>query len=211
VAEALDRRFYALSLSGGTTESAFKGRYIPSGDHGKFEFRSSQFIDMYENGGVVLLDEMDACDENVLVSINTALDNGYLDLPDREDSPVARKHKDFVCLASANTYGHGANRMYCGRNQLDGATLDRFQAGLVEFDYDKDLEKLLITNGPFREAAWKIRQVVNDKQMRRLVSTRVLAKLDKQIAADIITRELAIEQIQLGWSVDEKTLVAGAL
>lgn len=207
ISDVLNLPFYAISLSGGTTESAFKGRYIPSGEHGKFEFQQSSFITFYESGGVVLLDEMDACDENVLVSINTALDNGYLDLPDRADNPVAKKHPDFVCIASANTYGHGANRMYCGRNQLDGATLDRFLAGLVEVDYDKDLEKVLISNGQFRSKVWTLRDKVNQKKLRRIVSTRVASKLDNQIAAGILTEQLAIKQITCGWSEDELAAV----
>lgn len=207
ISDVLNLPFYAISLSGGTTESTFKGRYIPSGEHGKFEFQQSSFITFYEAGGVVLLDEMDACDENVLVSINTALDNGYLDLPDRASNPVAKKHPDFVCIASANTYGHGANRMYCGRNQLDGATLDRFLAGLVEVDYDKDLEKVLISNGQFRSKVWSLRDKVNKKKLRRIVSTRVASKLDNQIAAGILTEQLAIKQITCGWSEDELAAV----
>ena len=207
VADGLGLPFFAMSLSGGVTESAFKGRYVPSGAGGCFEFRSSPFISFYENGGVVLLDEFDACDENVLVSLNTALDNGYLDLPDRKEAPMATRHKDFVCIASANTYGAGANRMYCGRNALDGATLDRFQAGLIEMDYDKKLEKTLINDESFREAVWTLRSSVIKRKLRRLVSTRVAVRLDRQISSGIITKDQAIRQLQCGWTADEKQAV----
>ena len=207
VSEMLELPFFAISLSGGTSESAFKGRYVPTGENGKFEFMASEFIHRYENGGVVLLDEMDACDENVLVSINTALDNGYLDLPDRSDKPVAERHKDFVCIASANTYGQGANRIYCGRNQLDGATLDRFLAGLIEMDYDHELERKLVLNDSFRESMWQLREKVNKKKLRRIVSTRVAIKLDNQIAAGFLTPQEGIQQITAGWSQDELAAV----
>ncbi len=204
VAEAMGLGLWTISLSGGTTESHFKGRYVPTGEGGRFEYVPSPFVGMYENGGVILLDELDAADENVLVGLNTALDNGYMDLPDRVGSPVARRHPDTVILASANTYGSGANRQYCGRNALDAATLDRFVAGLVEMDYDRSLEEALVETKALRERLWKLRDAVAQGGLRRLVSTRVMVALDKQLSQGILPDvNAALSQLVSGWSEDE--------
>lgn len=92
---------------------------------------------MYQNGGVFLLDEVDLGNANVLAVINAALANGGMGFPDGK----IERHPDFVLLAAANTYGTGASRVYVGRNQLDGATLDRF--AFVEMPYDEALEMTL--------------------------------------------------------------------
>ena len=81
------------------------------------------------NGGVFLFDEIDAADANVLLVVNSALANGRMSVPSRHDQPVAKKHSEFVCIAAANTFGRGADRVYVGRNELDEATLDRFRIG----------------------------------------------------------------------------------
>lgn len=98
---------------------------------------------MYEGGGVHVLDELDAADPNLLLTVNTALANGYCNVPHRPDKPRAERHKDFVQIATANTVGRGADRMYVGRGQLDAATLDRFQIGMVEVTYDMGVEEMI--------------------------------------------------------------------
>jgi MoxR-like ATPase len=51
---------------------------------------------------------------------------------------MVKRHEDFILVATANTYGTGANAQYAGRNALDAATLDRFNT--IQWDYDEDLE-----------------------------------------------------------------------
>lgn len=43
-------------------------------------------MEFYEEGGVFLLDEVDAADANVLLVINQALANGHLPVPNRTDT-----------------------------------------------------------------------------------------------------------------------------
>ena len=56
---------------------------------------------------------------------------------------MVERGKDCAIIATANTYGLGADRVYVGRNQLDGATLDRFI--VIDVDYDEALEMALAT------------------------------------------------------------------
>lgn len=83
---------------------------------------STAFRRAYEGGGLYLFDEVDASLPGALLAFNAALANGYCDFPDG----MVKRHRDFHCIAAANTYGLGADRQYVGRNQLDAASLDRF-------------------------------------------------------------------------------------
>lgn len=97
----------------------------------------TEYREAYEHGGLFLWDELDASSAQALLSFNAGLANGHQDFPDK----VIKQHPKFRAVASANTYGNGADRMYIGRNQLDAASLDRFY--VVNMDYDEQLERAL--------------------------------------------------------------------
>lgn len=205
VAEALGLAFSSLSVSIGMSESQLAGWLVPTGEGGKFEYRRAPFVQAFEEGGVFLLDEVDAGDSNTMTFINTALANSFMSIPNRYNNPIARKHPDFVCIAAANTYGTGADRMYVGRNQLDEATLDRFRVGTIEMDYDEQVERAIV-RGDILEWGWGVRARVRASKMRRNVSTRFLR--DLTIMAESSpefygTREQWKEVLVQGWTVDE--------
>jgi cobaltochelatase CobS len=206
IAKAFGLRFGSISCLAGMSEGQITGRLIPTGDGGRFEYQRSQFVEFYEEGGVFLLDEMDAADANVLLVINQALANGHLPVPNRTTIPQAKRHPDFVLIAAANTFGNGANRMYVGRNQLDESTLDRFRIGQVVMDYDQDLEKSILADGDLLRRLWNIRRAINDCQLRRVVSTRFMAKAATMQAAGW-TSEKIIGQLVCGWTQDERSKV----
>jgi MoxR-like ATPase len=186
------------------SEGQITGRLIPTGDGGRFEYQRSQFVEFYAEGGVFLLDEIDAADANVLLVINQALANGHLPVPNRIESPQAKRHPDFVLIAAANTFGNGANRMYVGRNQLDESTLDRFRIGQVVMDYDREVEKSILSDGDLLERLWTIRRKAADCQLRRVISTRFIAKAATMRAAGW-SAEKIISQLVCGWTQDERT------
>ncbi len=210
VAEALGLSFGAISCSAGMSESQLLGRMVPHGDHGQFEFLGTPFLDAYENGGVFLFDEIDAADSNVLLVINSALANGWLSVPARHGNPVAKRHPDFVCLAAANTFGHGADRQYVGRNQLDEATLDRFRIGTVPMDYNEALERQLCPDGDLYARLRRYRQAVADNRLQRLVSTRFVCEAAEMVAKWGWTDEQVDAQLFAGWRDDEIRKVKGA-
>lgn len=140
IAEALDVPFSMNSMSEGVSESALLGRTLPDKD-GNWVYRPAPFVTAYTEGGVHLLDELDAADPNLLVQINAALANGYLSVPYAEQTEPFDKSDRFYVICAANTFGRGADREYVGRNQLDTATLNRYTFGRVFIDYDRDLGK----------------------------------------------------------------------
>lgn len=100
-------------------------------------FHESQFYKAFKNGGLFMLDEMDASIPEVLIILNAAIANRYFDFP----APIGyvEAHPNFRVIAAGNTFGNGADSEYVGRNQLDGASLDRF--ALVSIDYDERIEE----------------------------------------------------------------------
>lgn len=168
VAEALGLQFYAMSVGAQTSKSDIIGYNDASGNYVRTHFR-----DAYEFGGVFLMDEIDAGNANVLIQVNAALSNGLCAFPDA----MVKRHEDFIFIASANTYGNGADRQYVGRNQLDAATLDRF--AVIDWLIDDDLEESLAVG--LNGKAWYMsvraaRDYVAEKKIRALISPRATQK-----------------------------------
>lgn len=166
VADALDLKFYSISVGSQTSKSDLIG-YLDA----THTYVSTQFREAYEKGGLFLLDEADAGNSNVLILLNAALSNGYMAFPDG----MIKAHEDFRMIATANTFGHGANRQYVGRNQLDAATLDRF-ACLI-WDIDDKVEADMA--GPTAEGKkWLSvvravrKRAIEDLELRVVVSPR---------------------------------------
>lgn len=210
VAEALGLRFGSISCSAGMSESQLLGRMVPHGEAGQFEFLGTEFLDCYENGGVFLFDEIDAADSNVLLVVNSALANGHLSVPSRHGNPVAKRHPDFVCIAAANTFGHGADRQYVGRNELDESTLDRFRIGTVPMDYDVELERQLCPQPELLERMLAYRQRVADNSLERIVSTRFICEAFDMVSRWGWTFEQVEAKLFSGWRDDEIAKVKGA-
>ena len=110
-------------------------------------YHKSSFYHAFKDGGVFLLDEVDASIPEVLTTLNAAIANGYHTFPEGLDSDMkseaggfVRMNKDFRLIAAGNTYGSGADYRYVGRNQLDMATLDRFVTITVGYDPKIDRE-----------------------------------------------------------------------
>ena len=157
---------------------------------GHGNYHGSVFRDAFEKGGLFLWDEIDASRADALVAFNAALENDIAAFPDGN----VKRHEDFVCIASANTYGTGADRQYVGRTQLDAATLDRYVS--VEMDYDEDLERKLaeqFESGPGWVAqVQRWRSNARDANLRVVISPRATLKgaqlLDLGMTPDKVER-----------------------
>lgn len=202
VAEALELDFYDQSCSEGVSESIFTGWLLPVSAGGAFTYVPSPYITCYENGGCFLLDEMDGADPNLLTFLNKSIANDFFYLPQRHKNPLVKKHKDFVLIAAANTFGHGANAQYVGRNALDAATLDRFRAGMIHMDYSAEVEGALVDT---EVLAWgrRVRECIYRHQLRRIMSTRVMLDLTKMAEACDWKRDQWERAYFADWSREE--------
>lgn len=168
IAEALDLEFYFSNAV--TQEYKLTGFIDANGN-----YHETQFYKAFVNGGLFMLDEMDASIPEVLVILNAALANGYFDFP---NLGRVEAHKDFRVIAAGNTFGTGADIEYTGRFQLDAASLDRFV--LYELGYDKDIE-LSIADGDSTMISFihDFRSAVKASDLKFIVSYRSISRLAK--------------------------------
>lgn len=206
VAEALGTTFSDQSCSEGMSETVFNGLLLPTGKAGAFEHHASPFMERYEKGGVMLLDEMDAGDPNLFTYINKAIANDSYTVVQRFTKPVVKKHPDFVLIAAANTFGNGADEMYVGRNQLDAATIDRFKVGMIVMDYSREVEQSLASQ-ELCDWAWRIRDAIRANRLRRIMSTRVIKDLAIMTEAYKWGPKDWAESYFTGWTAAERNLV----
>lgn len=178
VARALQLPFFMQPVGLQTTKSDLLGYKDANGN-----YVPSLLREAYENGGVFLMDEIDAGNPNVLTVINAMLSNGWAGFPDR----MVQRHPDFIFIAAGNTYGRGSDRQYVGRNPIDAATLDRF--AVVEFDYDQDLELALSGNEVWARKVQRIREIVFDLKERVIVSPRASIKGSRMLANGFTEKE----------------------
>ena len=161
VAEALGLSFHPMSVGPETMKSDLLGFIDANGN-----YHTTQVREAFERGGLLLLDEIDAGNGASMTILNSLLSNGYCSFPDG----VVQRHPDFRCIAAANTFGRGADRLYVGRNQLDAATLDRFV--VRAFDYDEELERRLAGNDEWVNRVQEVRAMASDLKLRVVVSPR---------------------------------------
>lgn len=158
---------------------------------------STEFRKAYENGGLFLFDEIDASYPQAVLAFNAALANDYMDFPDKR----VQRHKDFYCIAAANTYGQGADRQYIGRNQLDAASLDRFV--FLDWKYDENLERDLAGNEEWSNYVQKVRKLINLNKIRHVVSPRA-SIFGAQLLARGLERSI-VEETVLWKGIDDAT------
>ena len=175
VAKALKIPFHSMSVSNQTTKTDLMGFVDANG-----VYRYNGFIAAFRDGGIFNMDEIDAGNANVLVVMNSALSNGFIETPAGD---MIYAHKDFRFVSTANTVGRGATSKYVGRNKLDSATLDRF--AVINFELDEDIELMLCDGDKnFHEAILAMRKYANANYEEVMISQRSAVRLKNLIKED---------------------------
>ena len=123
VAKAIGLDFYYCSTI--TQEYKLEG-FIDAGG----VYHETELYRAFKNGGLFMLDEMDASCPEALIILNNALEQGYFTFP----CGVVKAHENFRCIAAGNTCGHGATVEFNGRMKIDEATLNRFSIEYMGYD-----------------------------------------------------------------------------
>jgi cobaltochelatase CobS len=156
-----------ISVGPQTTQSELAGYRDANGN-----YRNTALRRAFEPPGKLLvIDEMDAGNGGVFTFVNACLSNNIAGFP---DGPVERGEK-FQVIGCANTFGTGADMMYVGRAQLDGATLDRFVPMVWDYDEGFELDLALAHNPdsrPWVETVWKYRRNMIAAKVRHIISPR---------------------------------------
>lgn len=167
LAEDLDAEFGFVSMTRGTSPSAFNGRprisdpgtaalvhaliangrasealTLAEAAHAEGDVVSSQFHRVITaKRGVFLWDELDAAEPNLMLMTNAVLANRvFANTATGQAVPVS---DGCVFVAGMNTLGLGGDRSMVGREKQDGAALDRWAAGRTEILIDTKLETFL--------------------------------------------------------------------
>ena len=136
-------------------------------------FHETEFYKAFKNGGIFMLDEIDASIPEVLIILNAAIANRYFDFPNGK----IEAHPDFRVIAAGNTFGTGASYTYVGRNQLDGASLDRF--ALIHVEYSEKIENSLADDKDLLKFIRKFRKSCEDNSINHIVSYRAITRMNK--------------------------------
>lgn len=166
VAKAINLAYYSTS--------AIQSKYdligfVPPAYTGKLEecpALLTPFRRAFQFGGVFAWDDIDASDPRAFVAFNEALSNGRFSFPDA----TVEQHADFVCIASANTWGTGATADYVGRNKIDAATLSRFVR--IPVEYDEDMERELVGGHEWARFVQRVREAVKEEGIKVLITPR---------------------------------------
>lgn len=199
-AKALELEFYSKSVSAQTGSHEFFGYQDANGNYVRTIFR-----DAFENGGVFLLDEFDAGNPNVLAALNQATANGECAFADG----MVTKHDDFIVVMAGNTFGHGANSDYVGRNKIDAATLDRFV--FIHFGYDEDFETQLSTNKDWAKKIQTLRKIANDKKIKTIISPRATLNGEKLLQVGMSEKQVLQLTVFKGLHEDEVKMLKNGL
>lgn len=198
VANALGIEFYFQPVGLQTTKSDLLGYRDVNGNYQESLLRRA-----YEHGGVFLLDEIDAGNPNVLTVINAMLSNHIASFPDG----MIKRHEDFIFIAAGNTYGHGGDVQYVGRNQIDAATLDRFV--MVDFGYDEALEGTFTNNDKWLKAVRARRWAASELREHLIVSPRAVIKGTQMLEMGFSEKDCLEMLVYRGISRDVKDRVEG--
>lgn len=145
IADAEGLKFGAIQLNPQTPKSELFGFFAPDNK----TYRKTLFRQIWEEGGIFLIDEIDNADDSLLTTLNTALANNVCTFPDA----MVERHPDFVCLATGNSAGRGGDVLHQSRRPLSGATLDRFIS--LHWGYDEALEeRVAISHNPQSGKLW---------------------------------------------------------
>jgi MoxR-like ATPase len=207
-AEVLSRPFRYIPVCGTTTKSDIAG-YVDI--HGNYKDVSG-LRHCVENGGIFMMDEIDAGSSNIVITINdlTAKQAGR-DTWQCPNGEIIKIHENFAFVACANTWGLGADEEYVGRNRLDASTRDRFNK--INWDYDEKLEAEIVDHEVTVKYIQALRKAVNKLKEKVVVSPRSAQKIAKMIKCGMVKTpaEGAERTIWPGISIDVKNRVIAAL
>ena len=177
-------------------------------------YHETDIVKVFREGGVMLFDEVDSADPSVFTKLNTMVANGTVPTP----NGVVTRHPEAYFVWTGNTWGTGANSMYCGRNRLDAASLDRVTCATIYVDYDTKLERMICANNDCDEAktrtiiciATTIRDLIKRNSWKFLCSTRFVINASKMIASGYTMTEV-METFLASWDGHNKKIVMDAI
>jgi MoxR-like ATPase len=192
IAKALDLDYRIFSFTNEISLGRCIGYMDAMGKYVKTSIR-----EMYENGGLLILDEFDAMNPNVAVSLNNMLSGDEYTFPDA----VVAKHADFKVIACTNTFGRGADKDYSSRNKLDFATLDRFDE-IFDWGYDEDIERQIFGDTDATNAVFAIRK--NARNLGITITPRRTKAVNRMVNRGVSLKVAVERAILVAYKKDQQ-------
>jgi MoxR-like ATPase len=140
-------------------------------------------------------------------AFNEAMANGYCAFPDA----VLKAHPDFLCVATANTFGLGGGSDYVGAGRMDKASLDRFV--FIEIPYDERCERIIAgeTGAEWCKFVQSVRAACRTLGLKHLVTPRATFKGMKLLAAGMDRANVEAATVYAGLDAETLGRVKGAI
>jgi len=194
IGKALSLPCYCQSVSAQSSIIMLSGYHSATG-----QYIGSTFRNAYENGGVYCLDEIDAGNPNVLIWLNSAIENGECTFPDG----IVKRHEDFICIGTGNTPGTGATKEFQGRLAQDEALLSRFAR--VPMDICVEIEKAMAGgNTQWYEYCLLMREKLERLGIRKTITSRAIRDGAIALAAGMAMRSVQEYYVFAGLSASDR-------
>jgi hypothetical protein len=167
-------------------------------------YHRTPFREAYEFGGVYTFDEVDRSDPVALLGVNPHLANGIATFPDKQ----VTRHRDCIIVATANTWGHGADAQYSGATKLDAAFLSRFPVR-ISWDIDEVLEAEIVGAGAWLDMVRTARQRARSAGLKVMIDTRHALAGAGMLSAGYSLSECAEMTYLAGLKPDQKAMLRG--
>ena len=165
-------------------------------------YHSTPLLEAWTQPSVYLFDDIDGCDSNgPVLALNAPLANNIGVFPDG----TFERHPDCIIIATANTWGFGANADYVGRIKFDGAFLDRFGAKL-HWGYDEPFEATLSGNPEWAARVQRARARAAEAKAKVLITPRATMAGAALIANGLTPDEAAEATYLAGMTVEQRRI-----
>jgi cobaltochelatase CobS len=144
ISNIIGRKYVTLNCSQYTSPLEILGGQSVEG------FKKGKLIDCWQEGKILIMDEMPKLDPNTAGLFNDALakssktrtnEQAKINSADAEEPPIQR-HSDFAIIATGNIYPNEAPpAQYRGNNQQDLSLLDRFSGSVYYTEFNEIVDQ----------------------------------------------------------------------
>lgn len=164
----LGRKYYTINCSQWTSPIEIIGGQTMEG------YKEGKLIRAWNEGAMLILDELPKLDPNTAGLLNDALAKSAQAGKKIENAKGDKfdRHKDFCVVATGNIYPNSEDIAYGANNKQDLSLLDRFTGSVWWINENFQLEQELTVYDFIWKAANQIRQAIKDNKWEAQMSLR---------------------------------------